>query len=152
MRGNLKITQNKTGGDSTETENSEKSKSNKISEPSLDKPNPKHMKITLPLSKSYDHSFSNMSRLSQEDYKIPKKKESKTIPEPLVTVPEVIQYPYDMEKGDKVGSSIEGSKNTSVCVTPLLSLNTPPKYINNRDYKGGTLDKTLDSHTKDTDV
>ena len=57
-----------------------------------------------------------------------------------------------MEKGDKVGSSIEGSKNTSVCVTPHLSLNTPPKYINKRDYKGDTLDKTLDSRTKDSDV
>ena len=74
MSGNIKITDNKTGDYSTETENSEKSKSNKISEPLLDKPNPKDMKITLPLSKSYDHSFSNMSRLSQEDYKIPKKK------------------------------------------------------------------------------
>ena len=49
-----------------------------------------------------------------------------------------------MEKGDKVGSSIEGSKKTSVCVTPLLSLKTPPKYINKQDYKGDTLGKTLD--------
>ena len=57
-----------------------------------------------------------------------------------------------MEKGDKVGSSIEGSKQTSVCVTPLLSLKTPPKYINKRDYKGDTQDKTLYSRTKDTDV
>ena len=74
MRGNIKTTDNKKGDDSTETENSEKSKHNKISEPSLDKPNPKNMKITLPLSKSDDHSFSNMSRLSQEDFKIPKMK------------------------------------------------------------------------------
>ena len=57
-----------------------------------------------------------------------------------------------MEKGDKAGSSIEGSKKTSVCVTPNLSLKTPPKYINKRDYKGDTLDKTLDSRTKDSDV
>ena len=57
-----------------------------------------------------------------------------------------------MEKVDKVGSNIEGSKQTSVCVTPLISLKTPPKYINRRDYKGDTLDKTLDSHTKYTDV
>ena len=41
-------------------------------------------------------------------------------------------------------------KKTSVCVTPLLSLKTPQKYINKRDYKGDTLDKTLDSRTKDT--
>ena len=57
-----------------------------------------------------------------------------------------------MEKGDKVGSSIEGSKNKSVCVTPHPSLKTPPPYNNKRDYKGDTLDKTLDSHTHDSDV
>ena len=93
-----------------------------------------------------------MSRLSQEYYKICKKKKTNTIPKPSVTAPEVTQDPDDMEKGDKFGSSIEGSKKTSVCVTPLLSLNTPPKYINKRYYKGDTLDKTLDSHTKYTDV
>ena len=93
-----------------------------------------------------------MSRLSQEDYKIPKKKKSNTIPEPLVTEPEVTQDPDNMEKCDKVGSSIEGSKNISLCVTTLLSLNTPPKYINKQDYKGDTLDKTLDSRTKYSDV
>ena len=74
MIGNIKITENKTGDDSTETENSEKIKSKKRSEPFSEKPNPKYMKIPLPLSKSDESSFSNMSRLSQEDYKIPKKK------------------------------------------------------------------------------
>ena len=44
MRGNIQITENKTGDDSTEAENSEKSKSNKRSEPLLDKLNPKYMK------------------------------------------------------------------------------------------------------------
>ena len=57
-----------------------------------------------------------------------------------------------MEKGDTVGSSIEGSKKTSVCVTPHLSLKTPPPYNNKQDYKGDTLDKTLDSRTDDSDV
>ena len=52
-----------------------------------------------------------------------------------------------MEKGDKVGSSIEGSKQKSVYVAPLLSLKTPPKYNNKRDYKGDTHDKPLDSST-----
>ena len=118
----------------------------------LDKLNPKDMRITLPLSQSDDHSFSNISRLSQEYFKIPKKKKKKTIPGPLVTAPEVTQDPDDMEKDDKVGSSIEGSKQTSVCVTPLLSLKTAPKYINKQDYKGDTHDKTLYSRTKDTDV
>ena len=66
------------------------------------------MKITLPLSKSDDHSFSNMSRLSQEDFNITKKKKIKTITEPLVTAPGVTQDPDDTEKGVKVGSSIEG--------------------------------------------
>ena len=108
IRGNIKTTENKKGDDSTETEHSEKSKSNKRSEPSLDKPNPKYMKIKSPLSKRDYHSFSNMSRLSHEDEEIPKKKKTKKIPEPSVTAPEVTQYPDDMKKGDKVGSSIEG--------------------------------------------
>ena len=75
--GNIKITENKKGGDTTDAENSEKSKSKKISEPSLDKPNPKDMKITSPLSKNDDHSFSNMSRLSQEDYKFLRRKKQR---------------------------------------------------------------------------
>ena len=79
-----------------------------------------------------------MSRLSHKDDKIPKKKKTKTIPKPLVTAPEVTQDPDDMEKGDKVGSSIEGSKKTSVCVTPHISLKTPPPYHNKRYYKGDT--------------
>ena len=65
-----------------------------------------------------------MSR-SYEDDSIPRKKQKKKTAEPLVTANEVTQDPYDMEKGDKVGSSIEGSKKTSVCVTPHLSLKTP---------------------------
>ena len=46
-----------------------------------------------------------MYRLSQEIYKIPLKKK-KTIPEPLVTAPEVTQDQDDMKKSDKVCSSI----------------------------------------------
>ena len=152
MSGNIKITENKKGGDSTETENSEKSKSKKRSEPSLDKLNPKYIKRTLPLSQSDDHRFSKLSILSQDDFKIPKRKKTKRITENLVTAPEVTQDQDDMEKDDKVGSSIEGSKQTSVCVTPLLSLKTPPKYTNKRYYKGDPHDKTLYSRKKDTDV
>ena len=51
MSGNIKITENKTGDDSTETEDSEKNISKKRSEPSPDKPYPKHMKITSPIPK-----------------------------------------------------------------------------------------------------
>ena len=151
MSGKLKISEKK-GGDRTDIENSEKSKRKKRSEPSLDKLNPKYMKITLPLSQSDDHIFSKLSILSQDDFKIAERKKTKIIPEPLVTAPEVTQDQDDMEKDDKVSSIIEGSKQRSVCVTPLLSLKTPPKYINKRDYKGDTHDKTLDSRTKDTDV
>ena len=57
-----------------------------------------------------------------------------------------------METGDKVGSSIEVSKKTSVCVTPHPSIKTSPPYNNKQDYKGDTLDKTLDSRTHDFDV
>ena len=57
-----------------------------------------------------------------------------------------------MEKGDKVGSRIEDSKNISVCVTQHPSLKTPPPYNNKRYYKGDTLYKTLDSHTRDSDA
>ena len=48
--------------------------------------------------------------------------------------------------------ALKDQKKTSVCVTPLLSLKTPPKYTNNRDYIGNTHDKKLHSSTKDTDV
>ena len=91
-----------------------------------------------------------MSKLSHEDDKMPRK--GKQITEPLVSVHEVIQDPDDMEKGDTVGSSIEVSNKRSVCVTPHLSLKNPPRHNKKRDYKGDTLDKTLDSHTHDSDV
>ena len=78
--------------------------------------------------------------------------QGKKKPEPLVTAHEVTQDPNDMEKGDMVGSIIEGTKKTSVCVTPHPSVLNPPPYNNNRDYKGDTQDKTLDSHTPDSDV
>ena len=117
MAGNIKKSENKTGADSTETEKSEKNISKKRSEPSSDKPNPKYMKTTLPVPKSDKKSLSRMSRWHEDD-SIPRKKQKKKTPEPLITAHEVTQDPDDMEKGDKVGISIEGSKKTSVCVTP----------------------------------
>ena len=57
-----------------------------------------------------------------------------------------------MEKYDKVGSSIEGSKQKWVCVTPHLLLKTPLTFKNKLDYIGDTHDKTMDSSTKDTNV
>ena len=57
-----------------------------------------------------------------------------------------------MEKDDTVSSSIEGSKQTSVCVTPHLLLKTPTPFDNKRDYKVDTHDETPDSSTKYTNV
>ena len=34
----------------------------------------------------------------------------------------------------------------------IPSIFTPPPYKNKKDYKGGTNDKTRDSHTRDTSV
>ena len=77
MSGKLKITQNKKGGDTTDTDTPEKYKSKKISESSLDKDDPKDMKITLPSSKSDDSSLSSMSKCSHETDRIPRRKKQK---------------------------------------------------------------------------
>ena len=103
----IKKSEDKTGDDSTETEKSEKTISKKRSEPNQDKPNPKDMKITLSLSKSDEKSFSSMS---QEDDSIPRSLVRKKTQDHLVTAHQVTQDPDDMEKVDKIGSSIEGSK------------------------------------------
>ena len=57
-----------------------------------------------------------------------------------------------MKKYDNVGSSIEGTKKTSVCVSPHISVFTPPPYNNNKNYKCDTQYKKLDSHTPDSDA
>ena len=64
----------------------------------------------------------------------------------------VTQDPDDANKEAKVGSTIEGTKQTSVCVNPHQSVLTPPPYKNKRDYKGGKNYKTHDSHTHDSGV
>ena len=56
-----------------------------------------------------------------------------------------------MSKEAKVYSIIEGEINPSV-LTPHPSVLTPPPYKNKKDYKGGTNDKTRDSHTNETSV
>ena len=83
---------------------------------------------------------------------IPRKKQKKRVPEPLVTVNKVTQDPDDTNEDDKVGSNIEGTKKTSVCVTPHWSGLTLPPYKNKRDYKSVTNDKTNDYHTHDSGV
>ena len=77
MSGKLKITENTKGGDTTDTDSPEKSKSKKISESSLDKFDPKYMKITLPSSKNDDRSLSSMSKHSLETDSIHRKKNRK---------------------------------------------------------------------------
>ena len=47
-----------------------------------------------------------------------------------------------MSKYAKMGSSIDGTK--------IPSILTPSPYTNKQEYKGGTNDKTRDSHTRET--
>ena len=83
---------------------------------------------------------------------IPRKKQKNKVSETSITGNQVTQDPYDTNKKAKVGSSIEGTKQTSVCVTTHPSGLTPPLYKNKQDYKGGTNDKTHDSHTHKSGV
>ena len=55
-----------------------------------------------------------------------------------------------MEKDNKVSSRVEGTRQTSVRVSPHPPLNTPPRFDNKRDYKGYTHDETPDSSKKYT--
>ena len=74
LSGKLKITEKTGGGYTTDTDSPEKSKSKKISESSLDKVDPKNMKITLPLSKIDKCSMSSVSKHSHKTDSIPRKK------------------------------------------------------------------------------
>ena len=49
---------------------------------------------------------------SHEEGRIPRKKQKKKVPEPLVTVNKVTQDPDDTNEDDKIGSIIEGTKTT----------------------------------------
>ena len=79
-------------------------------------------------------------------------KKSRTIPGPSVKALKVTQDEDDTEKDNKVISSVEGSRQESVCVSPHPLLNTPPTFDNKQDYKGDTHDETPDSSTKYTNV
>ena len=76
----------------------------------------------------------------------------KKVSETSITGNKVTQDPDDTNKEAKVGCSIEGIKQTSVCVTPHPSGLTPSPYKNKQDYKGGTNDKTHDSYTHESGV
>ena len=84
------------------------------------------MKITLPETTRDDKILSRMF-VSHEEGRIHRKKPRNKVPEPLVTAYKVAEDTYDMKEDDNVGSSIEGTKKTLVCVTPHRSgLNPPP--------------------------
>ena len=65
------------------------------------------MKITLPSSKSDDHSLSSMPKFYHEYDKIPRKKKTKIIPEPLVTATEVTQDTDGMENVIKLAVALK---------------------------------------------
>ena len=70
------------------------------------------------------------------------KKTSKTLPGPLFKGHEVTQDETDFDKDKKVSSTIEGRGLTTMHVTSHPLLDTPPKFDNNRYYKGDTHDET----------
>ena len=108
------------------------------------------MRIKIPKSTHDDKIYSSMS-VSLDMRHIPRKKPKK-VSETSITGNKVTQDPDDTNKESKIGSIIEGTKQTSVCVTPHPSVFTPPPYKNKQDYKGGTNDKTHDFHTRETGV
>ena len=79
-------------------------------------------------------------------------KKSRTIPGPSVKALQVTQDEYELDKDNKVSSIVEGTIQTSACVSPHPLLNTTPQFDNKRDYKGDTHDETPDSSTKYTNV
>ena len=79
-------------------------------------------------------------------------REKKKVSETSITGNKVTQDPDDTNKESKVGSIIEVKKQTSVCVTPHPSGLNTPQYKNKQNYKGGTNDKTHDSHIHETVV
>ena len=81
MSGKLKITENTKGGNTTDTDSPEKSKSKKRSESSLDKVDSKNMKITLPSSKIDQLSLSSMSKHSHKTDSIPREKNQGQYPD-----------------------------------------------------------------------
>ena len=108
----------------TETERTEKQDSKKISVQlsssdynKLAEQDPKYIRIKIPKTTCDDKSFSIMSQ-SLDIGLIPRKKQKKKVSEASITHNEVTQDPDDTNKEAKVGSSIEGTKQTPVCVTP----------------------------------
>ena len=111
---------------------------------------PKDMTIKTLKSAHDDKSYSSMSA-SLDIGHIPRKKKNK-VSETSITGNKLTQDQDDTNKEARVGNTIKGTKKPSVCVTPNPLVLTPPPYKNKQDYKGGTNDKTHDSHTRETGV
>ena len=111
---------------------------------------PKDMTIKTNKSAHDDKSCSSISA-SQDIGHIPRKKQKKKVSETSITRNKITQDEDKMSKEARVGSSIEGTKNPSV-LTPHPSVLIPSPYKNKQDYKGGTNEKTHDSHTRETSV
>ena len=123
-------------GTQTETERTKKQDSKKTSvqlsssnDNKLREQDPKDMKMIIPETTRDDKRFSSMYE-SHARGPIPRKRQKKKVPEPLVTVNKVTQDPDDTNEEAKVGISIKGTKQTSVCVTTHRSGLTPPPYKN----------------------
>ena len=110
------------------------------------------MKITVPSSKRDKTSMSDLAKHSHKTDSIPRKNKSKTIPGPLVKAPKLTQEEDDTDKDNKVSSSVEGKRETTVRVSPHPLLNTLPQFDIQRDYKGDTHSETPESSTKYTIV
>ena len=87
---------------------------------------PKYMTNKTIKSAHDDKSFSSMSA-SQEIGHIPRTKQKKKVSETSITIDKITQYQDNMGKETKDGSSIEGTKNSSV-LTPHTSVLTPPPH------------------------
>ena len=110
----------------------------------MGKVDPKNVKITVPSSERDGSSLSSMSKHSHDTDSVHRKK-TKTIPGPLFKGHEVTQEETDLDKDNKVSIRVEGTRLTTMRVTPHPLLDTPPKFDTKQDYKCGTHDETPDS-------
>ena len=104
---------------------------------------PTNMAIKTNKSAHDDQSCSTMTASLYEG-RIPRKKKIKKLSETSITGNKITQDQDKIGKEAKVVNIIEGTK--------IPSILTPPPYKNKKYYKGGTNDKTRDSHTRKTNI
>ena len=117
----------------TETERSEKQDSKtrfvqlySSNDNKLREQDPKDMSIKIPKTTRDNKSFSSMSQSPSLGHINTKKKNK--VPETSITGNKVTQDPDDTNEEAKVGSNIKGTKQISVYVTPLFSIDSTPIY------------------------